>query len=284
MDGDGGQPGYRPPPPFAPPALRPAPLNEWQVLGGTTYGPAFAPAYPPSYPPPYPPQPGAPAPAGWLPPVAPPVPSPQPAAGHRTGSTVRRRRTVAVVSTVTVALVAVVAALLVGANGSHPAHTLSLPQSAGGYVKLTTISGSRLTTILGSGGTFGSIPDDDIAHAKVGLYGHSAQSAPTLLFIGFAASSSPTIGSELHREPANQVTADVLDGAGAGSAALTEDAGPLGGSLRCSAVRVDGLDASVGVWADADTLGLVILFDPMASPTAAQTGGVTRAFRAGAEH
>ncbi len=79
------------------------------------------------------------------------------------------------------------------------------------------------------------------------------------------------------------MTSDVLAGAGA-PAATEVDAGPLGGSLRCGKAHVDGLFASVGVWADSDTLGLVLLFDPSLGPSTEETGAVTRAFRAQAEH
>jgi hypothetical protein len=266
VDGDreGGIPHYQPPAPFAPPAYRTPPLNEREVLGRSTY-----PGPPPFL---------HPATEQWLSPV---TPAPAFIPRHRARS---RRLTTAAVVTLAVALVTLVAALLVGNSGPHRAHTLSLPDTADGYVKLSTVNGARIGTILGSGGTFGTIPNDDIAHAKVGVYGRGPQSAPSLLFIGFSANDSPTIGQQLRSEDPGQVTEQVLDGAGAGSAALSVDAGPLGGSLRCSAVQMDGLDAAVGVWADPDTLGMVLMFDPIARPSVAQTGDVTRVFRSSAEH
>lgn len=271
MDGQGAggdqqpgdqQPGYQPPAPFAPPALRTPPLNEQQVLGRSTYPgpPMFHPGMP-----------------EWHPPTAAQM---QPAGAPRPGS---RRRTIAVLVTVAVALCAVLAALLVGGGPTRTQHTLSLPNSAGGYVKLSTVSGSRITTILGSG-TLGAIPSSDLAHAKVGVYGHGPQAAPSLVFIGFSAGDSPSIGRQLRLEQAGQVTQDVLDGAGTTGASASEDAGPLGGSLRCATVLMDGFEASIGVWADTDTLAMVLLFDPIAAPSLVQTGVVTRRFRAQAEH
>lgn len=267
--GGGSEPSdYRPPAPFAPPAYRTPPMNEREVLGRSSY-----PGPPPFL---------QPATQAWLMPSPPPPPPPMSDAAKHASRT--RHRTTAVVVTLAVALVAVVAALLVGSTSTHRARSLSLPDTAGGYVKLSTISGSRITTILGSSGTFGTIPNDDVAHAKVGIYGRGPQSAPSLLFIGFNASDSPTLGRQLRSEDPRHVTEDVLDGAGAASTALTVDAGPLGGSLRCGAVRMDGVDAAVGVWADPDTLGMVLVIDPVAPPSVSRTGEVTREFRGKAEH
>ena len=171
-----------------------------------------------------------------------------------------RRRTIALVAAVSLALLAVVGALAVGHAGPSR-RSLSLPESAGAYVRLSTLSGDHIRSIFGSSGAFGNIPSVDLAKARIGIYGRSAQGSPSALFIGFAAADSPDIGQQLQAEAAAQVTSDVLAGAGA-PAATEVDAGPLGGSLRCGKAHVDGLFASVGVWADSDTLGLVLLFDP----------------------
>jgi len=266
--------GYEPPAPFAPPSLRGAPLNEVSVLGRTTY--PVSPMQPYAYPPPAhhypPPQPlgGGWAPGqGWVP--------------HRTDDRAARRRTIAVVAAVVLALAAIVGVLSVRAAGPNP-RSLSLPDTAGPYLRLSTISSSQIGTIIGSHGTFGSISSSDLTKAKIGIYSRGAQSSPRALFVGFDAADSPVIGSQLRSEDAARVTDSVLAGAGASGNAVVVDAGPLGGSLKCSAVRVDGLDATVGVWADSDTLGVVLLFDPTLGPSLPQTGAVTRMFRAQAEH
>ncbi len=265
---------YEPPQPFAPPGLRTAPLNEIAVLGRTTY--SASPMQPVLPVLPMQPMPAAPPAAwtagqGW-------VPTPP-----RRGDRAARRRTVAVVVGVGLALVAIVAALTVGASG--PAHrTLSLPDTAGPYVRVSTVSGSHISTIFGTNGTFGSIPNSDLAKAKIAIYSRGVQGAPTALFVGFDATDSPTIGRQLRSESAAQVTEQVLAGAGPTINSIAVDSGPLGGSLRCSAVHFGGVDATVGVWADSDTLGVVMLFDPDLGPSLAQTGAVTRTFRAQAEH
>lgn len=273
MDDGARQQRYEPPAPFAPPSLRGAPLNELYVLGRTTYpaSPMQPVAYPPighGYPPPPPAGPWSPG-QGWAP--------------QQTVDRSARRRTIAVVVAVGLVLVAVLAVLSVSAAGPSR-RSLSLPDTAGPYLRLSSVSGSQISSIIGSHGTFGSIPDSDLAKAKIAIYARGAQSAPRALFIGFDAADSPTVGGQLRSEDAAQVTDSVLAGAGAAGNSVAVDAGPLGGSMKCSAVRVDGLDATVGVWADADTLGVVLLFDPTLGPSLPQTGAVTRMFRAQAEH
>lgn len=260
---------YEPPAPFAPPAFRSAPLNEWAVYGQSTYpqSPMLpAPAAPPL--PPAPPgqwQPGG----GWMP------------AGRRARDAARRR-TIAVVATVSLALVAVIGALAIGRAGPTP-HSLSLPETAGSYVRLSALSGDHIRSIFGSTGAFGALPSTDLVKARIGIYGRGNQTSPTALFVGFSATDSPDIGRQLHAETSAQVTSDVLTSAGAPPGSEV-DAGPLGGSLRCGNAHIGGLFASVGVWADGDTLGLVLLFDPSLAPSTAQTAAVTREFRAQAEH
>ncbi|HEY8302093.1 MAG TPA: hypothetical protein VIG48_09350 [Jatrophihabitans sp.] len=258
---------YEAPAPFAPPSLRSAPLNEQAVYGRSTYPHSPMVPVPVAPPPPAPGQwqPGV----GWVP------------AGHRTRSAARRR-TIAMVAAVSLALVAVIGALAIGRAGPT-GHSLSLPESAGSYVRISALSSDHIRSIFGSTGAFGAIPAADLGKARIGIYGRGGQSAPSALFIGFSAADSPNIGRQLHVEAADQVTSDVLTSAGAATG-VAVDAGPLGGSLRCGRAHVDGLFAEVGVWADGDTLGLVLLFDPALSPSTAQTGAVTRAFRAEAEH
>lgn len=253
--------------PFAPPSLRTAPLNEQAVLGRTTYPYSAMIPVPVLAPPPAPTGPWQPG-YGW-------VPTP-----HAT-DTRARRRTVIVVSTLVLALLVVIGALALG-NAGPDGHSISLPETAGAYLRVSTVSGDQIQSIFG-GGTFGTVPAADLEKAKIGVYARGSQSSPSAVFIGFTASDSPTIGRQLRSEAADVVTSDVLAGAGAPST-VQYDAGPLGGSLRCGSTRVDGLYATVGVWADADTLGLLLLIDPSVSPSTRQTGAVTRTFRAQAEH
>jgi hypothetical protein len=273
--------GYVPPPPFAPPPLRVAPLNETAVLGRTSYphGPYLTGAYghaPPygAYPPPA---------VAWYPPTA-----WQP---RQLDGTARRRRTVSVLTAMGVitALVAICAVLLSSSPATHRARSLSLPTAVDNYLKVSTLSGSQVRSMFtAGGGTFGSVTTSDLDGARVGIYAALDDTAPTMLFIGFTGHDSPSVGAQLRTDPAAAVTDDVLSGAGAAGGSTTVDAGPLGGAMRCAIIDVDGQNASVAVWADADTLGIVLIIDPSlsvrAGSTTAQTSAVTRDFRAQAEH
>jgi hypothetical protein len=266
---------YVPPPAFAPPALRVAPLNETAVLGRTSYphGPYAQPA---TYAPPIQP------PAAWYP------------ASDRRPSQLddraRRRRALAVLSSlgVVAALVTISVVLVSGAH-SHHARSLSLPRSVDDYTMVRSLSGSEVRSMFVGGGTFGVIPPADLAAAHVGIYAELTNDQPNLLFIGFTGHDSPTIGAQLRAGPPSTVAGEILDGAGATTAAQTVDAGPLGGAMQCAVVDVDGSAATVGVWADADTLGILMIVGPTitahtTAPTTAHTVLVTRDFRAAAEH
>jgi hypothetical protein len=188
---------------------------------------------------------------------------------------------------VTLALVAVVlfgiVAALLARSADRPHHSLTLPQTAGDYTRLSTLSTTQLRSIFAGGG-FGSLSWQDLTKAKVGIYTRSAQTVPTMLFMGFSAADSPTIGRQLRSQNSREVADEVLAGAGASTASLEVAAGPFGGTLKCSHLVVGGTPAEVGVWVDSDTLGIVLLFDPSFAPSREQTGQVTRAVRAKAEH
>jgi hypothetical protein len=255
------EPRYVPPPAFAPPELRVAPLNEIAVLGGSSY----------------------------------PVPEPQEEllewrAPRPDASARRHRLTSVVVSLSVVAALAVIAAVLVSNGTGAKRHTLSLPDSVGAYTRMSTLRGAQVESLFSAGSaTFRGVGLDDLDGALVGVYGALDDTQPSMLFIGFRADDSPTIGSGLHGEPAADVAAQVLDQPGSTIAPQSVDAGPLGGAMRCATVVLDGALASVGVWADHDTLGIVLLDDSSltahsASASNQHTGVVTRQFRAAAEH
>ena len=100
----------------------------------------------------------------------------------------------------------------------------------------------------------------------------------------YAPRPAPSTGLTMVSRIGVRVADTVLAGAGVEANSVAFSAGPLGGALKCSAVRVAGLDATVGVWADSDTLGMLLLFDPTLGPALPQAGAVTRTFREQAEH
>ncbi len=262
-------PRYVPPPAFAPPQLRVAPLNETAVLGATSYpnGPYTQPL---SYPAPAA-QPGV----AWQPP-------------RRDASARRRGLTVVVSACVIVALATIGIALATGA-ASHQPHTLHLPQAFDNYTRVTTLQGSQVQSMFTAGAaTFAGIGSDDLTDALVAVYADISDTAPSVLFIGFTAKASPTIGAGLRAGPSGSIANQVLTGAGASTGPQAVDAGPLGGALRCATVDLGGDAASVGVWADTDTLGIVLIDNSALSaqgsaPSTQRTGMLTRDLRAAAE-
>jgi hypothetical protein len=264
-------PGYEAPPPFAPPQYRVPPLNETQVFGRSSYPPsALAPAAGDA--------------ADWVPMTT--GPTQWPAFGEELEAPrVRpnyRRRGISIVTVVAVcAALAVIAAVLLAAPARHRPRTLSLPTTVDEYARLSTISGAQLGSLFDGGGGFAAIPVQDLAAAKVAVYGDRNSTAATMIFIGFTASDSPTIGRRLRHRAAGDVTSDLLDGAGTTSRPIRVDAGPLGGAMTCGSVDLHGQPASAGVWADRDTLGIVLIVG--FSPTE-HTSLVTRDFRSRAEH
>jgi hypothetical protein len=265
VDGARGADGesYVAPPAFAPPAQRVAPLNETAVLGHTNY----------------PNGPYAPPPAPYAV-RSPPVQRPR----HP-----RRRASVLISLGVITALITIGTVVFAGPGTRH-ARSLTLPDTVDHYTRVTTLTGARVRSLFAaSGATFGAIGTHDLDRALVGVYANVGDSVPDLLFIGFTAHYSPAIGSQLHARPSGAVAEAVLAGAGATTGAKPVDAGPMGGALRCATVAMDGEDAAVGVWADTDTLGIVLIVQSYLSsnttvPSTAETGSVTRDFRAAAEH
>jgi hypothetical protein len=245
--------GYVAPLPFAPPAFRVAPLNETEVLGASTYPPAEA---------------------AWRPARA-----VQPGLSVRT----RRRVTVGIALAVVASLIAIGTTLSSG-TGSRQGRSLSLPVTVDTYSQVNHLDGAQVSSLFASvGGIFAGIVSDDLRHAVVGIYADVGDSAPNLLFVGFSAADSPALGARMRSRSPDSLAVAVLGG----TPALRVDPGPLGGAMRCGDINLDGELATVGVWTDQDTLGIVLIVDspPATMPaTPAETASVTRDFRAAAEH
>lgn len=263
--GFAGSSAYQPPPAFAPPQLRAAPLNEYEVLGTSTYAPEQRQVPPPA--PLY-------RPVAWHPALA-----GAPASARR-GS----RRLTLIVSAAVVAVLVTIVSVLSSSGTDGAGRSLTLPDTAGDYNLFETITGSQLMN-LASGGPFATLSSGDVANARAALYSRGSSSAPSIVFIGFVAKDSPDIGQELRTQPADEVVDMVLSGAGAGSITPTSvPAGPLGGVMKVAQVAIDSQTATVGVWADNDTLGMVMDFDPTDQPSTPRMGAITLALRSAAEH
>lgn len=258
--------GYEPPPAFAPPVLRTAPLNERELLGRTTY-------------------PNGPY-ASWSPPVYPQAVS---VPSARVRSRPRRRLTITVVACVAVAVLGVGVALGLSSGSGRASRSISLPDTVASFDRSLDYTQQQLLTVLGNGVLADVATPQDVRNAKAGVYRNTSPGLPTgsvvpaVVFLGFDADLSPGIGRRLHNLAPSQVTSQVLLGAGGGAFQITWAPGPLGGSIRCGDVQIFGQTASIGIWADHDTLGMVLTIPQAGTAPLDYMGRLTRRMRAAAE-
>jgi hypothetical protein len=244
-------PGYTPPPPTQPPPTQPQPVAP--PLGPPSYSPSgYLQGVPqPSYPPPYPP--AAPDLRYALPPLqfAPPRS--------------RRRQVIGYYVAAAAVVVVIAIQVVVARHHKHSAgngatgHTLTLPNTSGGYTRMTGKVADRMTKAAVDRMRSASPANGDAyAKARVGVYAHPPGTDAALIFVGLAGTDDPVLALELSTSPAS----DELDAAFRG-AGVTEtvdvDAGPLGGVMRCSKRVTDG--QSMCAWADRSSVGVLLVGD-----------------------
>jgi hypothetical protein len=193
---------------------------------------------------------------------------------------------------VTAALVVAVlgVGVAVGLTGGsdHASRSISLPATVSSYNRSIDYS-PQLVGLLGSTALGGALSPGDIQNAKAGVYRNTSPGLPTgsvvpaVVFFGFNADDSPGIGRRLHNRAPDAVTNEVLLDIGGGAFQITWAAGPLGGSIRCGDVEIYGESASVGIWADYDTLGIVLTIPSAGTAPLDYMGRLTRRMRAAAE-
>lgn len=244
---------YQPPPPFAAPEQRHAPLDPaaltWQA-GATDAAP------------------GWPA-AGGPQPATPPTPW----------------RLIAAAALLVAAVTVWGLVTLMRASGSSPAAQLkriSLPASVADLQLVRSVSGPTVRALLEQQlGPLGPI-EDAMDTAQVGIYRVGSDGPTTVVFLGFNAADSTRIDALLGSQDADGVIDQVMSGAGAGAGAAAHfDPGPLGGALRCAQASKNGQPYTPCVWADRSTLGMVLQIGFVDTTRAANT---TTQFRAAAEH
>ncbi|MGH8962125.1 MAG: hypothetical protein ACRDWT_13220 [Jatrophihabitantaceae bacterium] len=239
---------YQPPPAFGPPESRIGPLRPDEAIA--LLGQQQAPGY-----------------AAPEPRALPPVP---------------RARLVAA-GVLAIALVAAGIIALVGVLGSNTdrsRRTISLPDMAGNYQLIRSIDGQSIEAMLGSQlGSLGPI-QGALDSAKVGVYGLGPNAGPTIVFLGFSAADSASIRQLLASAGSDAVVTEVMSGAGA-SVPRAIGPGQLGGALQCSQAIKNGTSFTPCVWADNDTLAMVLQIGIVDVDDA---GAVTLQFRSAAEH
>jgi len=167
-----------------------------------------------------------------------------------------------------------------GGNRVTPDKRISLPGSVAGLQLVRSVSGPTVRALLEQQlGSLGPI-EDAMDTAQVGIYRVGSDGPTTVVFLGFNAADSTQIDALLGSHDANSVVDQVLSGAGARGATHAEP-GPLGGALRCSQASKNGQPYTPCVWADRSTLGLVLQIGLIDTARAADT---TVQFRTAAEH
>jgi len=243
---------YEPPPAFAAPEQRSAPVDPATLA-------------PPSV-----------SPASW--------PRGRPAGDAPTGAAPQTPWRLIAAAAVLVAAVTVwgLVALMQASDGNRGTaqRRISLPSAVADLQLVRSVSGSTVRALLEQQlGSLGPI-DDAMDTAQVGIYRVGSDGPTTVVFLGFNATDSTQIDALLGSTDANGVVEQIMSGAGARGAARAEP-GPLGGALQCAQASKNGQPYTPCVWADRSTLGLVLQIGLVDTARAADTAVQ---FRAAAEH
>jgi hypothetical protein len=160
----------------------------------------------------------------------------------------------------------------IGASGNH---RLTLPDRAGGYVRINTQVALDLGKTL----------SDQVKTASgmvwnkpmVGIYGSASTGSPSMVFIGGDGASNPKLRSQLGAAPLNVA----IDGFMAGAQVLQSSdypPGKFGGLLRCG--TVNGNEAACA-WVDHSTVGTLELLH---TSSLAEAASIALDFRNATEH
>jgi len=156
---------------------------------------------------------------------------------------------------------------------------LSLPVSVAEFRLQHALSPAQVDA-LASGGSFAGFGAAQLRSAQVGVYGEAGSVEPTLVLVGLSARADADVRARLASADAADVVDDVVASLGA-YPATPVDPGRLGGAVECGSMSTNGRSASLGVWADRSTLGILELLETR-SPES--TADLTRRFRAASEH
>ncbi len=156
---------------------------------------------------------------------------------------------------------------------------LSLPLSVAEFRLQHALTPAQVDA-LASGGSFAGFGTAQLKSAQVGVYGEANSVEPKLVLVGLSARADADVRARLASADATDVVDDVVASLGAYPAAPV-DPGRLGGAVECGSVSANGASASLGVWADRSTLGILELLE---TRSANSTADLTRLFRSASEH
>lgn len=158
---------------------------------------------------------------------------------------------------------------------SEPVHSITLPDSAGGFTRTTGNVTDRLISAMRGGMSKDATSAAALRNAKIGAYTKGNQ---RIIFFGLSTADSSAFADEMKIHDPSLEVDSMFTGAGI---THTDDypAGPLGGVLRCGQRTAGSVHMSVCTWSDSSAFGSV--FGPNMLPRRlAQTA---LGFRAAAE-
>jgi hypothetical protein len=167
------------------------------------------------------------------------------------------------------------------AHQGGPMHTLSVPDSAGGYDRGTSgaanraIAGIRASMVKAQPSYAGIYQK-----AKIGLYRKPGTPADQLIYMGMSAGEEPELDAALRNVATKTIATVIIENLGVENA-TDQSPGPLGGVLRCGQAVQSGVPVSACGWVDGSTLGIVVLRPGVADTTTARE---SLAVRTAAEH
>jgi hypothetical protein len=196
--------------------------------------------------------------------------------GHLTHRSPGRRALIVLLAAVGAAAVAVT---LLTVDRTTSLRRLVLPHSVDQFQLQRALSPGEVIA-LARGGSLAGFGLGELTSARVGVYGDGVSAAPELVLVGLSARANADVRARLADTDPADLALDVVFSLGA-FPGRPVDPGPLGGAVRCGATSVNGASASVGVWADRSTLGVLELLQ---TQSVDRTADLTRRFRAASEH
>jgi len=187
-----------------------------------------------------------------------------------------------------------VALVAVGGDSKSPkdaagtdGRSLRAPAEVGDYAAVTSIDPHQLAEqFRGQLSQVGS--GDVIDHAKIGVYGRTAQ--PRIVFIGFELGDVPQMKGQVAdngvESSVESFSAGIVKGVSRAGGSVTSsvhsvDPGPLGGFMRCGAISLSAQRVGICAWGDRSAMAMTMVINPAND---AEIARLTLQARAAAEH
>ncbi|UQX88640.1 hypothetical protein M6D93_01240 [Jatrophihabitans telluris] len=197
----------------------------------------------------------------------------------------KKRRTGLIVGLIVAAVVLVAAGIVgvVAAVNHHSKavasqHTLTVPDQAGAYTRLTDATAQQVgDRVLQSVTSLD--PQGVWQKPKVGVYAKNGASTPQVFLLGLNVADSPKLTREMGINSIDKESKQFLAGANLQNT-KPYPAGKFGGVLDCGSLSSSGQTLSICVWMDHSTVG--VIYDVQGSADDAATAAL--AIREAGEH